>query len=145
MSEIESVSDARVVESAALSPIEVLALVLTDACQELGIELEGGVYDNEVDFLRLAASLMLGGQFPLPKVDKWASLIEPGDVIDGRVVIRARSSASTRGGANVEITTALPVITGLNLKAATWVDERVDAGATYANVRVIEHLWPTAW
>lgn len=120
-------------------PIGVLADRIDDACRDLDIVV--GDSHGRTASVGLAAYLLVGGLIPLPTATKWASLVEPGDVIDGRVVTRVRAGITALHGAFVDVHTALPRATSSILDAA-WADERVDRHEAKDLLTVVEGLWP---
>lgn len=124
------------------NPIYRVARVIDLAAEYVGVEIAGP--DGPVGALGIAALLVLDGLVQLEKVPKWVSLVLPGDVLDGRVVIHARSEVGTRRN-GVTLTVARPVVLD-TLETADWVDRQTLTFDRYdETVEVVEHLWPTRW
>lgn len=124
------------------NPIYRFARVIDLAAEYVGVEIDGP--DGPVGALGIAALLVLDGLVHLETATKWVSLVQPGDVLDGRVVIHARSEIGTRRN-GVTLTVARPVVRE-SLENADWVDRQTLTFDRYnQTVEVIEGLWPTSW
>lgn len=121
-------------------PIGLLADRIDEACQDLGITI--GDEHGRVASVGLAAYLLVGGLIPLPTVTKWASLVVPGDVIDGRVVTEVHAGITHKRGEFVDITTGQPRATS-SIIHGTWAEVIVGSFGPNEPVTVVEGLWPT--
>lgn len=147
---IEPIPEARVVsgvERATL--IGNLTELLDEACATLGLDVmvrDPGPTEHQPATVGLAAWLIvvanLGRQ---STVEKWVSLVEPGDIIGGMVVVRTRSRIAARSGIGVDLVLASPRATR-SLDDPRWADEHVQHfDDPYEIVDVREAVWPVNW